>query len=78
LRQAIVCQGDMALYQYKWPDDTVQPSVSVQSPRICVNWEWLQGWAIEHNFSLYNDLLRHPKFGVIDPLHLDNREEEDS
>ena len=60
LRQAIMCQGDMALYRYEWISGNPYPHPYASMDHICVDWEVLQSWAAERSFQLGDGLLVAP------------------
>lgn len=58
-----MCRADTTLLTYEWYDDWIFPQPVPNLPRQCVNWEGLQGWAIEREFDI-NELV-HPKLGKL-------------
>lgn len=57
----------MALYRYSWRDTLTLPRITMEAPHVCVNWQQLHEWSIEHSFSLSDGVLIHPKFGKVNP-----------
>jgi len=52
LRQAIMCQGDMSLYSYKWLPGKKNPYPVAGMEHVCVDWDKLQAWAEERYFDV--------------------------
>ena len=63
LRQAIMCQGDMSLYTYKWLPEQDEPKVITGMQHICVDFNKIMEWAKERSFSIYDGLRQSPYRG---------------
>ena len=61
LREAIICQGDIAVTPFKWLGDSFEPTPKDGVMHQCVNWDRLSGWAQERAVDLYDpELLVKP------------------
>lgn len=63
IRQALMCQGDLALYHYEWTPGREHPLPIAQMEHICVDWDGLMTWAARRSFSIYDGLLTNPFSG---------------
>ncbi|KAH6706385.1 hypothetical protein DL95DRAFT_464055 [Leptodontidium sp. 2 PMI_412] len=60
IRQAIMCQGDMSLYYFYWPETAGRkkkkfPRHVGHNEHVCVNWDKLQSAAHQRHFSLLGE-----------------------
>ncbi|KAH7386443.1 hypothetical protein BKA64DRAFT_646002 [Cadophora sp. MPI-SDFR-AT-0126] len=69
IRQALMCQGDMSLYYFYWPESEGRnkrpfPRHIGHKEHVCVNWDRLQAVAHERRFSLLGEkkMLINPFF----------------
>ncbi|KAK0107044.1 hypothetical protein ONS95_003755 [Cadophora gregata] len=72
IRQAIMCQGDMSMYYFYWPESEGRnkrpfPRHVGHSEHVCVNWEKLQSEAHKRHFSLLGEkkMLVNPLFPEV-------------
>ena len=56
LRQASVCRGDVSIIPYAWlrnhKKEIEGPTLQRGAPRLCVNWDALEGWAKDRKVDL--------------------------
>ncbi|SPN99265.1 uncharacterized protein DNG_02302 [Cephalotrichum gorgonifer] len=60
LRQAIMCQGDLALYTYEWLPEQDEPNIIAGMQHVCVDFNKVMDWARKRSFSIYDGLLQNP------------------
>ena len=65
LRQALICQGDMALYTYEWLPEQDEPNVVAGMQHVCVDFTRVMEWAEERSYSIYDGLLQSPYRGEL-------------
>lgn len=58
-----MCQGDMALYTYKWLPEVDEPYIIAGKQHMCADFDRIMDWASERSFSLNDKLLQNPYRG---------------
>lgn len=64
IRQAIMCQGDLSLYHYKWIPGRAKPMPLASQQHVCIDWDNMIEWSAERTFSLNDRLLKAPDAGM--------------
>ncbi|KAI0154991.1 hypothetical protein GGR57DRAFT_102205 [Xylariaceae sp. FL1272] len=71
VRQALMCNPDISIYTHVWIPGYRKPWPNFDVEHECINWEVLNGWAIENSFDMFEpNLLIHPELGKPSQHHL--------
>lgn len=65
LRQSAMCHGDMTLVTYEWWDDLVFPQHPENTPHLCVNWDRLRSWTVDHSIKPRGSIITNPNTGEM-------------